>query len=232
VFASLFEFADRPIGVALITIVAALCAIGLEHTWMTWRGLPWLAGLVISGALPAFAVHRNRLQQTARAAADAIKRVLAACGRAFGHPDRHVRVNIMFPTPKNPARRQVHAVTAFNMDRDPDRDLEIDSGAGVSGEAFFQHRAAWADLTLALAPGGPTWGLSDAEKAKVRGNLRSILSVPVLNPDDPDGTPFATLQVDSDEEIAATQFDKPERQNLAQAFADVVALLIQGSDPR
>jgi hypothetical protein len=232
VFEPVFEFADSPIGIALAAIVAALCGIGLDHAWMTVGAVPWFCGLVVCAVLPAYAVRRNRLQQQARAAADAIKRVLAACGRSFGHPRKHIRVNIMFPLPKDPSRRRVHSVTAFNMRGDPDRDLEMDTGAGVSGEAFLQRRAAYADLTVSTAPGAPTWGLSAVEIATVRGNLRSILSVPVLNPEDPTGRPFATLQVDSDETISGSQFDKQDRQDLAQAFADVVALLIQVSNPR
>lgn len=54
---------------------------------------------------------------------------------AFGHPRKHIRVNIMLP---HGNRRNVQPETAFNMSDDPDRDLDIGAEAGVSGEASFR----------------------------------------------------------------------------------------------
>jgi hypothetical protein len=122
-------------------------------------------------------------------------------------------------------RRRVDAETSCNMDGDPDRDLEIDDTAGVSGEAFVQRVTSYGDLSLALQPGGPTWGLRESERGKVRRELRAILSVPIFDPDDPDGRLLGTLQVDSDLTIEEIEFDKPERRAVAERFADVVALL-------
>ena len=120
--------------------------------------LPWGLGLALSLVLPAFAAKRNRLDQSREAAVEVIRQLLKSCAGAFGHPQRHVRTNLMFPVEGNEHRRFVRAETAFNMHDDPDQDLEIDATAGVSGEAFVQHRPAYGDLTLGLPPGGRQTG--------------------------------------------------------------------------
>jgi hypothetical protein len=71
--------------------------------------------------------------------------------------------------------------------------------------------------------------LRAAETAKVRQTLHSILSAPVFDPDNPDATPIATLQVDSDLPLEQTQYGQEEIQQLAERFADVVALLCQAA---
>ena len=188
-------------------------------------GLGWVTGIAVFVALPTLSTRRNRLQQSRRAARTCIKKALAACGASYGSSDRHVRVNIMLLT--SAGRRRVDADTAFNMDSDPDRDLELDATAGVSGEAFVHRVPTYGDLALALQPGGPTWGLRDGERARVRKSLKSILSVPLFNPDDPEGPLLGTLQVDSDLAIAEIEFDRVERRAVAERFADVVALLLE-----
>jgi hypothetical protein len=83
------------------------------------------------------------------------------------------------------------------------------------------------DLALALQPGGPTWGLRDAERAKIRRDLKSIMSVPVFDPDNPAGPLLGTLQIDSDRTFQEMEFDNPHRRALAERFADVIALLLK-----
>ncbi len=125
-------------------------------------------------------------------------------------------------------RRKVDSATAFNMSHDPDSDLEIDATAGVSGEAYSQRTTYYGDLALALQAGGPTWGLKPEELAKVRPSLKSILSVPILDPDNPEkGQLQGTLQIDSDLTFTEMQFDRPERRDVAERFADVIALLLK-----
>jgi hypothetical protein len=99
---------------------------------------------------------------------------------------------------QNKQRRRVDPELTFNMSSDPDIDLEIDVTAGVTGEAWIHRTPAFGDLTLALQKGGPTWGLRATETARVRPSLRSILSVPIFDPDNPTGDLLGTLQVDSD----------------------------------
>lgn len=99
-----------------------------------------------------------------------MKRLLHACGHSFGYPAHHMRVNIM-KFSADAKRRRVEIATAFNMEKDPDLDLEIDAMAGVSGQAALNRRPAFGDISIPLRPGGPDWGLRDTEKAKVRHSL-------------------------------------------------------------
>lgn len=111
------------------------------------------------------------------------------------------------------------------MAHDPDGDLEIDATAGVTGEAWIHRTPAFGDLSLALQPGGPTWGLRPAEAARVRRGLRSVLSVPIFDPDNPEGDLLGTFQIDSDLTLQEMGFDDQERREIAERFADVIALL-------
>jgi hypothetical protein len=207
---------------------SALCAFGVRFAPNGWAIALFLALLMLCASAPSLAARVNRIQQSRRAAEHCTKRLLSACAHSFGYPALHVRVNIM-KFSVNGQRRQVQAATAFNMEKDPDFDLEIDATAGVSGQAVINRRLAFGDLSLALQPGGPDWGLRDAEKARVRQSLKSILSVPVFNPADPDGPLLATMQIDSDSPLGEIGFDQGQEWQLAERFADVVSLLLETS---
>ncbi len=78
----------------------------------------------------------------------------------------------------------------------------------------------------------PAWGLQAVEQARVRPTLKSILSVPIFNPEDVDGPLLGTLQVDSDLTVEEAGFNKAESSELLQQFADVLALLLIGVQVR
>ena len=156
----------------------------------------------------------------------AIRELLENCARSFVR-DRHVRANMMTFSPDR-ARRRVHAATAYNMDSDPDRDLEIAATAAASGKAVTERRAAVADLGLLQITAAPAWGLHVEEQAKVRPTLMSILSVPIFNPEDIGGPLLGSLQVDTDLTVEEAGFTKPESAELLQQFADVLSLLLIG----
>jgi hypothetical protein len=156
----------------------------------------------------------------------AIRQLLATCARSFIR-ERHVRANMMTFSPDG-TRRQVHAATAFNMASDPDRDLEIGATTAASGKAVSERRAAVADLGLLQITAAAPWGLSASEQARVRPSLKSILSVPIFNPEDVDGPLLGSLQVDSDLTVEEAGFNKPEAAELLQQFADVLSLLLSG----
>jgi hypothetical protein len=205
---------------------AAICGAGLRQSWGSWTLIFWTLGIAVFVVLPTISTKQNRLQQGRRAARNSIRKVLEACASAYGYPDRHVRANLMLLS-KDGRRRRVDPETACNMTSDSDADLEIDATAGVSGEAFVHRATAYGDLALALQPGGPTWGLRESERAKVRRQLKSIMSVPIFDPDEPDGQLLGTLQVDSDLTFEQMEFDRPDRRAVAERFGDVVALLIK-----
>lgn len=156
----------------------------------------------------------------------AVRLLLESCARSFVR-DKHVRANMMTFSADG-ARRQVHTSTAFNMEHDPDQDLEIGATAAASGKAVAERRAAVADLVLLQITAAPAWGLRAAEQARVRPTLKSILSVPIFNPEDVDGPLLGSLQVDSDLTVEEAGFNKPESAEMLQQFADVLSLILIG----
>jgi hypothetical protein len=160
-----------------------------------------------------------------------VRELLETCARSFVGPGRHVRANMMMFSPDG-TRRRVHAATAYNMEYDPDRDLEVGATAAASGKAVTERRAAVADLVLLQITAEPAWGMQAAEQAQVRPTLKSILSVPIFNPEDVDGPLLGTLQVDSDLTVEEAGFNRPESSELLQQFADVLSLVLVGMDVR
>lgn len=161
----------------------------------------------------------------------AIRELLENCAHAFVPRGRHVRANMMtFSADRT--RRQVHTATAYNMEHDPDRDLEIGATAAASGKAVTERRAAVADLGLLQITAAPAWGLQASEQTRVRPTLKSILTVPIFNPEDIDGPLLGSLQVDSDLTVEEAGFNRPESAELLQQFADVLSLLLIGVQVR
>jgi hypothetical protein len=161
----------------------------------------------------------------------AIRDLLESCARSFVPRDRHVRANMMTFSPDR-LRRQVHSATAYNMEHDADRDLEIGATAAASGKAITERRAAVADLGLLQITAAPAWGLKPSEQARVRPTLKSILTVPIFNPEDIDGPLLGSLQVDSDLTVEEAGFNRPESAEVLQQFADVLSLLLIGVQVR
>ena len=90
-----------------------------------------------------------------------------------------------------------------------------------------QKAFVWGDLTIAERPGAPSWGLHKDEQGRVRPGLKSILSVPLVDVDDPQGEPMGTLQIDSDLPIEEFLRDPAAGGRIAARFGDVVALLLK-----
>jgi hypothetical protein len=219
---------EQPTALSIVGGVgAAIAGAGMQEDWGSWRLLGWIVLLGICVGVPAWSANLNRLGQHKRAAAKGIRKVLEACAVAYGYPSKHVRSNIMRLCQANQRRRCVDPELTFNMTNDPDRDLEIDAAAGVTGEVWTHRTPVWGDLGLVLQHGGPSWGLRPAEIAKVRRELRSILSVPIFDPENSAGDLLGTLQVDSDLTFSEMGFDVQERREIAERFADVIALLLK-----
>lgn len=160
-----------------------------------------------------------------------IRELLESCARSFVPRGKHVRANMMTFSPDR-TRRRVHTATAYNMEHDPDRELEIGATAAASGRAITERRAAVADLVLLQITATPSWGLQSSEQARVRPTLKSILTVPIFNPEDIDGPLLGSLQVDSDLTVEEAGFNRPESAELLQQFADVLSLLLIGVQVR
>jgi hypothetical protein len=157
----------------------------------------------------------------------AIRELLETCARSFVPRDKHVRANMMMFN-ADQTRRQVHTATAYNMENDPDRVLEVGATAAASGKAVTERRAAVGDLGLLRITATPAWGMKPDEQMRVRATLMSILTVPIFNPEDIDGPLLGSLQVDSDLTVEEAGFTKPESAELLQQFADLLSLLLIG----
>jgi len=219
-------------------LVNLLCALGLIGSTMMlqieWGATPkqlgriflWVVLTALFVSVPALVSHWSQTGLSKNLKKQAISKLLSALAKAFGAPDKHIRTNIMLVS-KDGKRRHVDPDTAYNMDSDPDRDMSMDFSAGVGGEAARSRKTAFGDLTLTPKAGSPSWGLSESEQKKVRATIKSILSVPLFNPNNPKDKLLGTLQVDTDCTIDEVSFSIEEGWRRAEAFADAVALLLQ-----
>jgi hypothetical protein len=190
-----------------------------------WAAKWWVLFSLAAIAVPIIGeAYRHRLFAKRRCDG-AIKRLLAGLSDCYPQPNR---TNIMLVHQVgNRRRRRVEKHTAHNMAHDPDNELEIDIFAGVSGQAMRKKAYVWGDLTIADRPGAPSWGLLSDEQGRVRSSLKTIVSVPIVDFEDPDGEPMGTLQVDSDLDVKEFLPDEAAGGRLASRFADVVALLLK-----
>jgi hypothetical protein len=210
------------------------CLIHKEGVATPWYALLWLIPIAIFAALPLIAGWRNRLQQASESAEATTRRTLAALHHVYASQadiQLHVRACVMLVVPSG--RRRVQTSTAANMDGDPDCDLEIDFGDGVSGHAATQRKGAVGDLRYRPKVGeGASWELSAAhQQAKVRKTLCTIVSVPIFDPVKPDGPLIGTLQIDSDHPIGDIVVDLHDTWRLMGLFAAILAPILKVETP-
>ncbi len=87
-----------------------------------------------------------------------------------------VRAHVMLPTLRNS-----RVVTyQFGMDGMPDRTLELDVGAGCSGQAFETGKPAYANLIDAQG-NFDKWGMSQEQQDRIPVALRAMISVPLCD---------------------------------------------------
>ncbi len=187
-----------------------------------------ILGVLVSVNVQAVLTERNKLLQSRRVAENSVRRFLEALAQTWlmQRPSLHIRVCVMLAT-HNGLFRSVQSSTAFNMQHDADADLEIGFYEGISGCAAQQRRPVWVDLTRQAAPGQASFLLADTTaQAKVRKTLKSILSVPIFDPDTRSGQILGTLQVDSDEPPHKVGFDRESTWQLVQRFADALSCVL------
>ena len=88
----------------------------------------------------------------------------------------NVRVTVMLPTGRPAPSRIV--VYGYNMDGDPDSDLELPEDAGCTGQAWATRGPAIADLEEAAAKPEP-WKMTEEQHAKVPKSRKAMLAVPI-----------------------------------------------------
>jgi hypothetical protein len=136
-------------------------------------------------------------------------------------PLKHMRVCVMFPEGNDLRIRYAHGFAPDDMDRG----IRVPIGTGCCGQAWLQGKPMTADLTEAPLGGMPGhWGMPPEEAAKVRGTLKSVLSVPVRA-----GVSYdvvAMLNMDSDNSMAEVRFVHEDIQYVGYCYAKALGSLM------
>ena len=147
---------------------------------------------------------------------------------------KHLRANVFLPSTGN----RVKIFYSYNMDEDPDRELELKMGAGATGRCWLERKTKLVDLgeigrKAAKDPDymERVWDMTPDQQAAVRKSLNSLLSVPILDPrrtESPDDPPeiVGILNIDSDhpkEEI----FQDARVVEKAEQFSKTIASLLR-----
>jgi NTE family protein len=92
----------------------------------------------------------------------------------------NVRTHIMLPTGRNKTRI---IVFQYNMDNDPDQDLELSEDGGCSGKCWIEKLPTYADLVDAgTGDNYKKWKMTKQEQSKVKPDRRTMLSIPIFSP--------------------------------------------------
>jgi hypothetical protein len=105
-----------------------------------------------------------------------------------------------------------------------------DKTSGACGLAWETEESLKCDLLEAQGNHDEVWGMSRYQQALVRKSLRSLLCLPIQNPqwgtgDDPDDRLLGVLNFDSDSDILS-KFSDPLIVEFAEALAQQVAELL------
>jgi hypothetical protein len=90
---------------------------------------------------------------------------------------KHVRANVMLPTPRQTRMVVYH----YGMENDPDVDLELDTNAGCSGRAWTKRCPVVADLIDAKGKFDREWGMTRAQQNRVREDRAAMFSFPMFD---------------------------------------------------
>jgi hypothetical protein len=218
---------ERPLATALVASAGNMAGVLALSNWVDWRvpltpqwarfGVGIFVTLASTATLAAV-TERTKTVRQKRETRKAIKKLLWMLAAQFGHPEKHVRTNVMLCS-SDGSRRQVDRGTACNMEGDTDADLSLAMHAGVSGMAVAERKPVLVDLK-----DDEFWGLSADESAKVRTGLKVILAAPIFHGEDgAEPRLLGTLQVESDLAKEALPLDEGSIK-IIERYADVCAL--------
>jgi hypothetical protein len=156
----------------------------------------------------------------------AIRKLLRALATAFDdNGTKHVRAHLMLRRKVRNVRCVDHT-TAHNMHGDPDEKISMKMFDGISGMAAKRRCPTIADISEIVADCKSGMRLDKKLQKMVRPTLQTILSVPVLNPEDSEGELLGTLQLDSDLPISVIFPDTFRASQIAVTFADAASLML------
>lgn len=110
---------------------------------------------------------------------------------------------------------------SFNTDPDPERQADWPIEFGVTGEAITTRQVVLKELQ----PDHHTTYPDDVKMAVLQ-DIKTILAAPILDPGDRRGPPLGVVAFDSVMSIQDLGFGSREVRNVAQAWADVIAIII------
>lgn len=195
------------------TISTAILLIPILIGWMRW---PWYVNsilLLLLGVMNAVWVYYERKKEHIRIEELLKLLVLSIWGREHSS---HFRANVMMHDPK---KDELKITYRYNMEGYIDRFLKIPSNVGCAGHAFTNKRPFYVDLTKV------THEKYLIDSRKVWKAMKSILSVPVFNPDNPDEV-IGVLNVDSDLDIQTVKFNDESVIITVSAYADIIGKLL------
>lgn len=90
---------------------------------------------------------------------------------------KNSRAHVMLPT-----SRQTRIIAyQYNMDGDPDVDMELSMQGGCSGRSWTTRKPVFADLVGAKGTFSESWFMTREQQNKVRKDRRSMMSIPIFD---------------------------------------------------
>src|SRR5262249_22822936 len=126
----------------------------------------------------------------------------------------------------------------YNMNTDPDRELEFNIDAGATGRCWAEQRIQVVDLAEVREKARQEpdylerhWKFRPQDQAAVRQTLQALLSVPIFDPRDYDpknnsGTLMGVLNFDSDNSVEEIGFRTQGVVEIARRFAEAIAHIL------
>jgi hypothetical protein len=190
-----------------ITLKVAIEALGL-------RNLLFIFSVLIF----AFQIYLNSIPiKTIR---DSKKRIIeeileAAC-RSLIYPNKnlHIRAIVTLCDHKKGIRQTMYS---YNTRPDPERVAIFPIDFGVTGEAYKTRTVVARQL-----PDDHISTYPDEVKSSVATDLKSVLALPILNPDNFRAPLLGILAFDSCEKIDTIGFNSRESFDIAQSWADLI----------
>ncbi|MQY67925.1 MAG: hypothetical protein GH150_00875 [Hadesarchaea archaeon] len=136
----------------------------------------------------------------------------------WGGKANHFRANVMLYNPKT---KKSEIKYAINMDGHKDRYFQLDVNKGCTGHAFQHKKPYWVDLTKV------THQDYLVDPTKVWEKMKSILSVPIFDPENPQKKPLGTLNVDADLKLKLSKLNKEKVYLIVNTYSDWIGKLLK-----
>lgn len=180
--------------------------------------------MVLVAALAMFAQYRISSVEDSRYANLAgrlIDEVLAAASRSLVFPrkNRNLRAIVTIADQSHETRTTRYA---YHVEPDPERTATFPIYFGITGEAMRDRRV----VVQGLEPDHVS-GYDPITAPKILPDLRSVLAAPLYSFGDQSRETIGVLAFDSVNTVKELQLDNREMIELAQAWADIVAVLHQ-----